>query len=141
MTTDAVKVSDEMVTDLKRRVEQFGRFELPGQPIAMHMGTSYLIGDLWRALTAALAVRPEPEGMELETTAEDRERWKIRADDAGRLARDFARLKAERDAAVETEREACAALADEWGEIFVTPERTYMSKLIARTIRARGGNG
>lgn len=34
---------------------------------------------------------PPPEGG-METSEEERESWKIRADDAGRLARDFARL-------------------------------------------------
>jgi hypothetical protein len=36
--------------DLKRRVDQFNMLELPGQPMMMHMGTSYLVNDLWRAL-------------------------------------------------------------------------------------------
>lgn len=33
---------------LKERVEQFSMLQLPGQPMAMHMGTSYLVNDLWR---------------------------------------------------------------------------------------------
>jgi hypothetical protein len=36
--------------DLKTRVNQFNALELPGQPMMMHMGTSYLVNDLWRAL-------------------------------------------------------------------------------------------
>jgi hypothetical protein len=34
--------------DLQERVQQFNKLELPGQPMAMHMGTSYLVSDLWR---------------------------------------------------------------------------------------------
>jgi hypothetical protein len=37
--------------DLEKRVQQFRTFELPGQPPFAHMGTSYLINDLWRELT------------------------------------------------------------------------------------------
>lgn len=33
---------------LKERVRQFNLSSLPGQPMAMHMGTSYLVNDLWR---------------------------------------------------------------------------------------------
>ena len=33
--------------DLETRVNQFNRMALPGQPMGMHMGTSYLINDLW----------------------------------------------------------------------------------------------
>jgi len=36
--------------DLKLRVNQFNALELPGQPKSMHMGTSFLVNDLWRAL-------------------------------------------------------------------------------------------
>ena len=36
--------------DLKNRVEQFSALELPGQPQGMHIGTLYLVGDLWRAV-------------------------------------------------------------------------------------------
>lgn len=34
---------------LAERVEQFNCMELPGQPMMMHMGTSYLVNDLWRS--------------------------------------------------------------------------------------------
>ena len=34
--------------DLQDRVEKFRALELPGQPMGMHMGTSYLVNDLWR---------------------------------------------------------------------------------------------
>lgn len=36
-----------MSDTLKERVEQFNSLSLPGQPISMHMGTSYLVNDLW----------------------------------------------------------------------------------------------
>lgn len=36
-----------MTDDLKDRVEQFQRLELPGQLPMMHMGTAYLVSDLW----------------------------------------------------------------------------------------------
>ena len=34
--------------DLQERVNQFKTMSLPGQPMGMHMGTSYLVNDLWR---------------------------------------------------------------------------------------------
>lgn len=34
--------------DLETRVKQFGMMKLPGQPMGMHMGTLYLVNDLWR---------------------------------------------------------------------------------------------
>ena len=36
--------------ELEARVTAFSCLELPGQPKAMHMGTAYLVKDLWRAL-------------------------------------------------------------------------------------------
>lgn len=33
---------------LEERVKKFERMEIPGQPIAMHMGTLYLMKDLWQ---------------------------------------------------------------------------------------------
>lgn len=43
MTDDEV---DKMT--LEERVVAFQSLSLPGQPMAMHMGTSYLVNDLWR---------------------------------------------------------------------------------------------
>ncbi len=40
----------ERFADLGKRVNQFGVLQLPGQPQGMHMGTEYLIDDLWREL-------------------------------------------------------------------------------------------
>ncbi|QZP06847.1 hypothetical protein [Caenibius sp. WL] len=38
------------VADLRERVRQFQTMELPGQPMMLHMGTSYLVNDLWSAV-------------------------------------------------------------------------------------------
>lgn len=40
----------ERLVDLKDRVFKFNMMELPGQPQGMHMGTSYLLNDLWGEL-------------------------------------------------------------------------------------------
>jgi hypothetical protein len=42
----------ETPDDLADRVTQFQCMELPGQPQMAHMGTTYLVMDLWRALRA-----------------------------------------------------------------------------------------
>jgi len=42
--------ADERFADLKERIDKFMLLQLPGQPMAMHMGTSYLVNDLWREL-------------------------------------------------------------------------------------------
>lgn len=34
--------------ELEERVHKFNSLSLPGQPMGMHMGTSYLVNDLWR---------------------------------------------------------------------------------------------
>lgn len=39
-----------MNNDLEERVFQFKALSLPGQPQCCHMGTSRLIGDLWREI-------------------------------------------------------------------------------------------
>lgn len=47
---------------LQQRKEAFDLMQLPGQPMMMHMGTSYLVGDLWREiqrLNAALSMTRE----------------------------------------------------------------------------------
>ena len=41
---------EERTIDLQKRVNQFNMLQLPGQAMVMHMGTSYLIDDLWREL-------------------------------------------------------------------------------------------
>ena len=38
------------IADLEKRVWQFNTMALPGQPMVMHMGTNYLVNDLWREL-------------------------------------------------------------------------------------------
>jgi hypothetical protein len=44
--------------ELEKRVEQFQCLELPGQPQIMHMGTSYLIKDLWKEIKKLHAQQP-----------------------------------------------------------------------------------
>ena len=54
-------MADKEMT-LKERVEAFATMQLPGQPPMMHMGTSYLVNDLWREiqrLNAALSMTRE----------------------------------------------------------------------------------
>lgn len=45
--------TEERLFDLNDRVTKFHLLELPGQPMGMHMGTSYLVNDLWRELQRA----------------------------------------------------------------------------------------
>lgn len=54
-------MAEEKMT-LKERVDAFALMQLPGQPLMMHMGTSYLINDLWREierLNAAVSMARE----------------------------------------------------------------------------------
>ena len=54
-------MTDKPMT-LKERVIAFESLTLPGQPRAMHMGTLYLVNDLWREilrLNAALSMTRE----------------------------------------------------------------------------------
>ena len=46
-------MSDSFVNNkgrLEERVNLFNRMALPGQPLGMHMGTSYLVNDLMREI-------------------------------------------------------------------------------------------
>ena len=43
-------MNDDEFNDLETRVYKFEMMELPGQPRIMHMGTAYLVMDLWRAV-------------------------------------------------------------------------------------------
>ena len=55
---------DARLEELGMRVSQFASLELPGQPRGMHMGTSYLVHDLWQALKDAqtmLRARPRED--------------------------------------------------------------------------------
>lgn len=54
--------------DLKGRVNQFNAMKLPGQPMGMHMGTSYLVNDLWREVERLRAVALQCDGCEAEIT-------------------------------------------------------------------------
>lgn len=40
---------------LEERVLKFNMLELPGQPQMMHMGTSYLVNDLWQEIKSLKA--------------------------------------------------------------------------------------
>jgi len=51
----------EALDALKDRVTQFRAMKLPGQPMAMHMGTAYLVGDLDEAIRALRARLAEVE--------------------------------------------------------------------------------
>ncbi|CDO34089.1 hypothetical protein [Novosphingobium sp. KN65.2] len=44
---------------LRDRVNQFQRIELPGQPMMMHMGTNYLVRDLWAAVSDLLSTNEQ----------------------------------------------------------------------------------
>lgn len=46
--------------DLKTRVDQFNSLSLPGQPMGMHMGTMYLVNDLWREIEKLRELVPAP---------------------------------------------------------------------------------
>jgi hypothetical protein len=51
--------------DLQDRVEKFQTMELPGQPMSMHMGTMYLVNDLWREVKRLReALSPSPQESE-----------------------------------------------------------------------------
>lgn len=45
--------------NLEERVRQFELLQLPGQPQMMHMGTSYLVGDLWREVKKLREASPD----------------------------------------------------------------------------------
>ncbi len=49
------------IDDLRDRVSKFGALELPGQPQGMHMGTSYLVSDLMRAIEELYASKDEAD--------------------------------------------------------------------------------
>lgn len=40
-------MNDQSVPTLEERVRMFNMLSLPGQPMSMHKGTSYLVNDLW----------------------------------------------------------------------------------------------
>ena len=40
--------AEDIMEDLEERVHKFKTLSLPGQPMSMHLGTSYLVSDLWR---------------------------------------------------------------------------------------------
>lgn len=44
--------------ELEERVKKFNSLQLPGQPMSMHMGTSYLVNDLWREVQRLRSLPP-----------------------------------------------------------------------------------
>jgi hypothetical protein len=97
--------------DLKDRVDDFQMLRLPGQPMGMHMGTSYLVNDLWRevaALRAELASIPK-------ATIGDVSYYGTLAEPAllVELADTRAELERLRGALIWAHREICAAHFDE----------------------------
>ncbi len=54
-----------MKDDLEGRVRQFRAMSLPGQPMMMHMGTSYLINDLWSKIEELKTLCSEMEAVEI----------------------------------------------------------------------------
>lgn len=44
---------EERLVDLRDQVRRFNSWQLPGQTMGTHMGTSYLVGDLMRELERA----------------------------------------------------------------------------------------
>lgn len=55
--------------DLEKRVNQFSLLQLPGQPMAMHMGTSYLVNDLWREVRRLRSQQANPSDADLQCPA------------------------------------------------------------------------
>src|SRR5262245_61569290 len=53
--------SAEKIADILERVKQFNLMKLPSQMQMMHMGTSYLVNDLTRAVKAYATAIPERE--------------------------------------------------------------------------------
>jgi len=51
------QVKQQVFDDLEKRVQQFNTLSLPGQMRVMHMGTSYLVHDLWREVQRLRAAK------------------------------------------------------------------------------------
>lgn len=51
---------ESLLTDLEKRVQQFNSLSLPGQGMAMHMGTSYLVNDLFREVQRLRTLESRP---------------------------------------------------------------------------------
>jgi hypothetical protein len=78
--------------DFETRVDQFHALELPGQPIGMHMGTMYLISDLWKAYRALIDALEKAQG-------ENDMLVSVMADLAERATAAIAKATAQRNAA------------------------------------------
>jgi hypothetical protein len=102
--TDTTNTSPEAVEQLRKRVMQFKTMSLPGQPMSMHMGTSYLVGDLDKAI-AALSAALEAERVclinarsKLRLREKQSENYKARAE-AAEAERDALKEQGEREGA------------------------------------------
>lgn len=69
--------------DLETRVHQFKRMELPGQKPMMHMGTAYLVGDLWREVQRLREALQEITGMTMDEPMRGVARGALRTTDDG----------------------------------------------------------
>ena len=56
-----MKIENEKIDKLKERVDKFNSLQLPGQGLSMHMGTYYLVNDLWRELQKCIKEQKEKE--------------------------------------------------------------------------------
>lgn len=52
----------DKIEELEERVMQFNTLSLPGQPLMMHMGTSYLVNDLWEKVKRLQSELEKKEG-------------------------------------------------------------------------------
>lgn len=65
---------------LDERVQMFNSLRLPGQGISMHMGTSYLVNDLWRALTTEREAHEATKRELANLRAEEEACWEVLAE-------------------------------------------------------------
>jgi len=82
-----------MTPTLQDRVIAYNCFDLPGQPMSVHMGTSYLISDLLKAV---------------EEITKERDEWVARHEDCCRLMGECTQDRAD----METERDEYQQAAD-----------------------------
>ncbi len=59
MTEQILQYDTPNNKDLAERVLKFNSLELPGQPMMMHMGTSYLVNDLWAEVKLLMAIQAQ----------------------------------------------------------------------------------
>lgn len=64
-------MTDKQINDALDRAERFARLELPGQPMAMHMGTSQLVHDLNKAVKQLRTELQQPRWRSVEDAPRD----------------------------------------------------------------------